>query len=208
MTEAINNLTQTVTSDTVATGGVRGDGYLGGGEWTGCNYDGNKYLSYGEINKLVKKELKRLYPDSTFKTRGQSYSGGQSSILYIQLSGAKLFVDREAARKVFNDQAHHANWLQLKTGDVAASIATAKQIDEAFDVRYTRMMAQYEHGAHNVKDYLTPEARAILDKAKALYSSFIHDERNSQVDYFDRSLYDSYYVCNLDHADKRKKWQV
>jgi hypothetical protein len=208
LTDKINNLIGAEKPSEIATGGVVGDGYMGGGEWTGCNH--GKLYGYGEINKAVKAELQKMFPGVGFKTRGDSYSGGQSSHLYIQMTGAELFIGREAAHEVFSRNMHGHTWLNLDDNGacVWGENATDEQREIAFDVMYTRLISKYQHDVHNVKDYMTETAIAIYSKAKSLYSSFIHDETNSQVDYFDRSLYDDYSVCNLDNIAKRKKWEV
>jgi hypothetical protein len=41
---------------------------------------------------------------------------------------------------------------------------------------------------------LTDEARKVYDKARAIVTSYNRDQSNSQIDYFDRDIYDHYCV--------------
>lgn len=188
----------------LVTGGVLGEGYMGGGEWTGCN--SHKYYGYAEINKLIKKEMQRLFPGVKFAARGKSFSGGQSSTFYICLSAAELFADEEIAREVFNENIFKSYWLYLPDGSsVPATMANDEQRENAFtklweDLRESRYIDP------GYAEYLTEKAAKMYYKVKELYQSFIHDETNSMVDYFDRSLYDSYEFVNLDAV--KKEWQT
>lgn len=203
MTAQLNNA-EIEGKNEIATGGVVGDGYMGGGEWTGCN--SSRWLSYSEINKIVKKEMQRLFPGIKFATRGKSFSGGQSSTFYICLPSSELFANEEIAREVFNENIFKSYWLYLPDGSsVPASMANDEQRERAFLKLWEDLHGQRYIDA-GYAEYLTEKAAKMYYKAKELYQSFIHDESNSMVDYFDRSLYDSYNFVNLD-AEK-KEWHT
>ena len=211
ITDALNAITAGAKEpEAVAVGGVVGAGYLGGGEWTGCNYSNRRYMSAKEINAIVKAELKRLYPSIKFSARSESYSGGQSSYLTIYLTTEQLFASKEVCKDEFFSHSF-SSWYTIHDGDRTRDIfgtdMTDEQRQDAFEIFYARMLAAYQEDAHNIERYLSDFAKEVLKTAKALYHSFIHDETNSMVDYFDRNLYDDYYFCNLDNADRRKSWE-
>ena len=194
------------------TGGKTGSGYLGGGEWTGVNY--GKFHSYGDINKAVKKEMQRLFPGVKFKTRGQSYSGGQSSHFYIFLCTDELFKPMGERVQAFREIARHTHWLRMADGtEIFARDATPEQMDEHAAVAAGRVEEHYTIDEHRIPDredenIYSAYATRIMNKAQSLYASFIHDNTNSMVDYFDRNLYDSYSFVNVDNAHKRESWEV
>ncbi|MCL2220801.1 MAG: hypothetical protein FWC20_00570 [Oscillospiraceae bacterium] len=190
----------------IKTGGTVGDGFMGGGKWTGINCGTLK--GYGEINKAIKKEMKRLYPDVQFNTRGKSYSGGQSSHFFISLPIDKLFKDREECIKIYKRNYMRYTWLSLSEGsNVRSSDATQEQVQDAAEHNYNTVTSRYMFDANRYSDsnengYISDYAYEVLKKAIALYSSFIHDETNSMVDYFSRNLYDNYGFINTNNFSK------
>lgn len=207
---------QKAAEEAVQTGGKIGDGYLGGGEWTGCNVETKGYLRYSEINKIVKKEMQRRYKGITFKTRGESYSGGQSSRFYIYLSTEQLFKPKEECISEFLREFRPNGWYVLRDSQGKEITTWGEKLNEnekrtAAEMYYDHLVNSYQMSAHNVMcggNYITPMAEGIYKTAKSLYMSFIHDSSNAMVDYFDRNLYDDYYFCNTDNLDKKESWEV
>jgi len=208
-----------IREDLIELGGTVGKGYLGGGEWTGKEFaKRGYYMSYGEINKIVKKELLKKYKNDNvnFKTRGKSFSGGQSSSCYIEMYQEDLFIDRNTAIDNLMREFYVRTWHNYKNenGDVV-SIWGEKIYDDleikrkCCEYRYDYYSNRYCNSVHNVPDcILTEKAKEIFSFAKSLYLTFIHDESNSMVDYFNRNLYDSYYFNNLSLKNLKEPWEV
>lgn len=201
----------------VELGGKVGEGYLGGGEWTGKEFEkADHYLSYGEINKIVKRELTKRFPMYSFKTRGQSYSVGQSSCCYIQMKQEDLFIDRETAIKKLMENLCWNGWHGYVDEDGQYHNVWGEEffkspelIEKCCAYRYDDIVSRYSIDCYNVpEEMLTEKAKEVYTMAKDLYLSFIHDETNSMVDYFDRNLYDDYKFCNLTNIDKKESWEV
>ena len=212
ISQEIINSSETAQEAGLQTGGETGSGYLGGGEWTGINF--GMYHSYGDINKAVKKEMQRRFPGVKFKTRGKSYSGGQSSHFYIFLCTDELFKRMDERVRIYERSAHRMGWLTMADGkDVFAQDSTHEQRYEWAVLEAGRVEEQYEIDVHRIADrdeenIFSDYASRIMNTAQSLYASFIHDETNSMVDYFDRNLYDSYSFVNVDNAHKRQDWEV
>jgi len=193
----------------LAIGGVVGDGYLGGGEWTGANFEAsNHYLSYGEINKAVKKAFTQRHPEVPVKVSGQSYSGGQSSTFHMFLTTDQIFAGFDTFKKHYRPFWYEYRDLDEKLISVRDTDATQEIREKAARYQYNILLKAYSHSVGNIEEYLTDYASDLYKHAKKLYNSFIHDESNSNVDYFDRNLYDRYEICNIDNADTASKWHM
>lgn len=202
--------------EAIAIGGVTSDGYMGGGEWTGCN--AHKLSDVTDINKAIKAELKRLYPNVIIKTRGKKFSGGQSSDCYVCMHSAELFRDRDIIIQAYKKAQYHYDRIDYTDTDgkwisVRGYDATAEQRDIAAEQSANKLLSEYVCSLELrykdlYKEILTDRAIEIIDKAKALYDSFVHEDSNSQVDYFSCSLYTDFAAINLDHISQRKEWEV
>lgn len=69
------------------------DGYMGAIEMTGCNYSLSNDVA--DINKLVKKEIKRAFPMFKTKTSLKRYSGGRSISFTLFVDSSYLKSDDE-----------------------------------------------------------------------------------------------------------------
>lgn len=58
-----------------------------------------------------------------------------------------------------------------------------------------------EHGT--VEDWTTPECQQVVNKVKDFVSSYIHDDSDGMIDYYDRNIYDRYEIGKYDRPFAR-----
>lgn len=183
----------------IKTGGTTFEGYMGGYGWSGINYNG--YMSYAEINKIVKKEFKNKYPQAKVSCRGSSFSGGQECIgtLYIKESDIKTLEQfRQEINKYYDEKhycfqvAHYLGWWDCDIYNTP--------YDQQVEILYNKMVNLYK-GSHNLRNINEVDemllSKEVLEQHKylnALYDSFNYCDNNSMVDYFDNNFYKFIYI--------------
>jgi hypothetical protein len=161
------------------------------GSWTGNNYNGN--LSLKEIAKIIKNELKRLYPDVTFSITSELYSMGQS--LHISLMSAKkdIFKTFEQAVEDADGKslgyariyAHPEKWEGLTEQDLENSKRAIESLKHEIEKKHVQINQYHIDSELCVNDY----GKELLKKAYELATSFNYDDSDGQIDYFDTNFY-------------------
>lgn len=177
-------------------GGKVKEGYMGGYAWTGCNYNG--YMSYGAINKLVKKAFKSRYKDVKVSCTGSSYSGGQSCDGTITTKLNDTIYDYYLFVKNCKENGYYpmmSSWYYLDDG----SCEWGEGLDD--ETRYKATYNSYVKSLCSCcgerlnrlsdldKSILKPEVIEMVEYLNALYDSFNDVDVNGMVDYFDVLFY-------------------
>lgn len=190
--------------ETIKIGGEFKEGYMGGSAWTGINYRG--YMRYSEINKIVKKEFKKKYPNDKVSCTGQSYSGGQScyGTLFIHRSDIYTLEEFKANAKEAG-YCPNAYWYYIDGQCLSyESPKLTYEIKlECMYNSYVKNLKGYSGSiSRNIDEFdklvLKPEAIEKLSYLKALYDSFNDYDVNGMVDYFDVMFYESIYIELVD----------
>lgn len=181
----------------IKTGGVASEGYMGGTAWTGCNA-GRQYWHYAQVNKIVKKEFKRRFPDVRVSCRGSSFSGGQDCRGTIHMRVEDAFIPFDEYMKKAEREGYFpsCSWYRYNGRDYYCEdpALTWPQRREAV---YRSTIAHANNYGVDVKRIdgflefaLTDKAKAAARYLAALYDSFNQTDINSMVDYFDVLFYE------------------
>lgn len=173
-------------------GGKAEIGYMGGQKWTGINST-NRYMSYGEINKIVKQAFRKKYPETKVSCSGKSFSGGQkcNGIVYMNLEDILVpyedFLKSEYTpywhgwyyingRCVWGEDPSLTNEMRMK----AIYESYVKRLKNYSGVRITTSVISESLD----KCLLKPEAIERIEYLNALYDSYNSYDVNGMVDYF------------------------
>lgn len=190
--------------EAIKIGGEVKEGYMGGSAWTGINYHG--YMRYSEINKIVKKEFKKKYPNDKVSCSGKSFSGGQECNGTLFIHSCDIFTLEEFMAKAKEKGYHPRNYWFDYNGECMFHENPKLTYDiklECAYKSYVKTLKGYSGCiARNIDEFdelvLKPEAIEKLKYLKALYDSFNDYDVNGQVDYFDVMFYESIYVELVD----------
>lgn len=155
------------------------------GAWEGINYDSR--LELKEIAKIVKKELKRIYPDFNFSITTELYSGGQSLHIYLMSGKRSVYETYEnALQYAYSINSIYETNNGLSEYDIKLNEDRKKYLKknienmESIQVNHYYIDREYE---------LTEEARTMLKTAKELADSFNFNDSDGMIDYFHTNFY-------------------
>lgn len=141
--------------------------------WEGKNYQATRHLSYTEIAKLVRLELKQRFPSCKFSVTKESYSGGGS--ITVALMEAPFNAYREP----------NAEFLTPRNLNYST-------VEEAME-QWKRMISEGYHQINNFyinEDfYLSSQASGIMTDVISLLDSYNFNDSDSQIDYFHTNFY-------------------
>lgn len=174
-------------------------------------YDGWKGGKYGtwhsdqELKQLILADFKRAGIKATIRF----HRGGYLTSLVVTI---KMSTDAVKPFEAFNDptwRPHGHDWCGYTDADgsyhtIFGEAFWALSEDEQAELlpliqrnRYDAALKSLQSaGSHHPGEekLLTDEARKVYDTARAIVTSYNRDQSNSQIDYFDRDIYDSYCV--------------
>ena len=178
-------------------GGKAEIGYMGGSKWTGINST-NRYMSYAEINKIVKKAFRAKYPETKVSCTGKSFSGGQecNGTIFMDINDILItyeeflksdycprwhtwyYIDGEC---VWGEDPKLTHEMRMKS----IYESYKKTLSRWSGVRITTSLISDSLD----KILLKPAAIERIEYLNALYDSFNRYDVNGMVDYFDVDFY-------------------
>lgn len=158
--------------------------------WKGVNSD--KHLSIKEIGKLIKKELKKKYPDAVFSvTSGGNWSYNSLDICLLKDINNPLNSFENAIKEAEKCPSHtriiadYSKWCGLTEKEIQESEEAKKFLKNRLDSKNITVN-QY----HISEDYeLSEYGKQLFTYIKKLCDSFNYDDSNSMTDYFNCGFY-------------------
>lgn len=190
--------------ETIKIGGEFKEGYMGGTAWRGVNYTG--YRRYSEINKIVKKEFKKKYPNDKVSCTGQSYSGGQSCSGTLFIYRKDIYTLEEFMKNAKESGYYpHDYWYYLD-GECLHEDNPKLTYDIKLECVYKNYVKNLKGSSgcitRNIEEFdkliLKPDVIEKVSYLKGLYDSFNDYDVNGMVDYFDVMFYESIYIDLID----------
>ena len=185
--------------ETVKTGIIIKDGYLGGFAFDGVNYRG--YMRYSEINKIVKQAFKKSFPEIRISCTGSSFSGGQECNGRILATKAEALNSFEEFKKaVDNYYNNHGYCFQvfhyLNTWE-AQDLNYYDALKKAYDLYISRLAWGLNCNSLSELDQLILKDKyyKALKYLNDLYDSFNSCDNNGMVDYFSNLFYKGVSIC-------------
>lgn len=162
--------------------------YSGNG-WKGCN--SGKHLSIIEIAKIIKQELKRVFPTATFSvtTEGNSYYSGLNVYLMKDTNNPFNTYD-EAVKEAEKSPStriieNYSKWCGLTEQDINESEQRKKELKSRLE-KQNITINKY----HIDNDYeLSAYGKKLFKYVKELCDSFNYDDSDAMTDYFDCGFY-------------------
>ena len=165
--------------------------------WEGVN--SKKGLSIVEIAKLIKKELKRLFPEAVFSvtTEGNAYYSGLN--VYLMKSTKNPIEDYETILHSEGFKDHIQRQVYYHYGTTGEKAEYYEQQEKEFlkkriENRYLQINQYYIEDDY----YLTEYGKKILQYVKNLLDSFNYDDSDSMTDYFDCRFYEHISIGKWD----------
>lgn len=181
-------------------GGKVKEGYMGGYAWTGCNYKG--YMSYSEINKIVKKAFKNKYPNIKVSCTGKSYSGGQSCSGTITTKLNETIYSYDEFVKNADKNNYYpimSTWYYLEDGTCkwGEALDTETRMKSTYNSYVKRLMSgeRMTRVGDLDKSIIKPNVIKMVEYLNDLYDSFNDEDINGMVDYFDTLFYKNIELC-------------
>lgn len=136
------------------------------------NYEATKHLSYKELNKLIRKNLKNEFPKCKFSV---NRSNGRIKIILVS-----------APFNVFGEINDNICELQARR---------ISRFTKAEDIK-NKWKNEIKEGNHEMNQYyinddyiITPEAKELFKKVNTIINSYNFDDSDSQIDYFHTNFY-------------------
>lgn len=157
--------------------------------WEGVNSD--KHLTMTEIAKIIKKELKRVFPSATFSvtTEGNHYYNGLN--IALMKDSQNPFNDYEAAVREASKNSStriiedYSKWVNLSDVEIWESEQRKEELKNRLEHKNITIN-QY----HIDKDYeLSNYGKKVFKFVKELCDSFNYDDSDSMTDYFNCGFY-------------------
>lgn len=148
--------------------------YSGHG-WEGVN--SNSWHDITQVAKIIKNELKRVYPQATFSVVTDKFSGGQSLSIALIKDSKSPFLPLE---EIYNTSGFKGFCEYYNTEEEARAVMARTITGGHLDVNYYYIDSDYR---------LTEEAKAMFKYAKELCDSFNYNDSDSMRDYFDCGFY-------------------
>ncbi len=176
--------------------------------WTGGNHEA--WHSDQELKQFILADLKKLGIKASIRFKKAGYLTSFVMTLTLKKDMIKSFETWEADYNFFSNSSF--GWVQyIDEYGSLKDIHREKLLDmESSDPEGFKKIIEsakkvaYENAVRNLSssncyfggglDILTEEGNNILDSAHAVVSSYNHDQSNSMIDYFDRSIYDDYSI--------------
>jgi len=128
--------------------------------WKGKKYDG-KWHSAAEIAKMIRKDLKKAFPDCKFSVTKQDYAGGRT--ITISLMRAPFKVIEKAS----------SNYIQLNHFYLDKYLSSANPTNPIW----------------RQKVVLTPKAVETLKQVVKIAQAYNYSDCDAMIDYFDVNFY-------------------
>lgn len=155
--------------------------------WEGQNYQANRYLSYAEIAKKIREELKHRFPSCKFSITKESYSGGGS--INVALMEAPFQVYRTPSEELLTPQ--NLSYYTVEE--------TMKQWERMISEGYHQINNYYV----NEDFYLTSQAKGLMTDVISLVNSYNFDDSDSQCDYFHTNFYSHFSIGKYEKPFKQ-----
>ncbi len=171
-------------------------------EKIGSNY--NSRLSMKDIDKLVKEELKELYPNVKITCRN-------SSSILTNSKDVSLTLGKDCYFQSFNEWKDYINnTLNPSDSDHVAELCFLRitQLSETLGQNQDDFFKQYNNGDYSMleeiyeeiiqsKDYwkryaLNDKGSEIYKTVATLYDSYNYDKSDAMTDYFNKNFYIDY----------------
>lgn len=158
--------------------------------YTGYGYEGDTYkenLGIKEIASIVRKELKKRFPDCTFSVRIERYSMGQS--LHISLMSAPFdpFLEKVHTQHGISEQERE---------NLSTNLKHSRESGYAQINQY--QFKEYGEGLNNGTP-LSLRAWEVLKVAVAISQGYNYDDSDGMIDYFDCNFF---LHVNIGHWEK------
>lgn len=157
--------------------------------WKGVNSD--RHLSITEIAKIIKKELKRVFPTATFSvtTEGNCYYNGLNISLMKDSKNplndyetAVKEASKSTSTKIIED---YDKWVGLSDFDIWESEQRKKELKSRLASKNITINQYHIDSDFELSDY----GKKIFKFVKELCNSFNYDDSDSMTDYFDCGFY-------------------
>ena len=157
--------------------------------WKGVNSD--RHLSITEIAKIIKKELKRVFPTATFSvtTEGNCYYNGLNISLMKDSQNplndyetAVKEASKSTSTRIIED---YDKWVGLSDSDIWESEQRKKELKNRLEHKNITINQYHIDNDFELSDY----GKKIFKFVKELCNSFNYDDSDSMTDYFDCGFY-------------------
>lgn len=183
-------ITGTTTDEEPAS--VVGDGYMGGGAVYGSK--SHKWLFGADLSAAVREDLKKAGIKASCKIH--TYSGGQSLTVTLKTTAAD-YIPFEQYLESF--RLNYSGWITYGPG-AGEFIHSDKyfELDGEERERIRQAAAAWQYNKNTTQestprvgwiDWLTDEAKAVVEQIDSIVSAYRYDCSNSMVDYFDTNFY-------------------
>lgn len=157
--------------------------------WEGVN--SNKHLAITEIAKIIKKELKRVFPTATFSvtTEGNCYYNSLNIALIKDIQNplndyetAVKEASKSTSTKIIED---YDKWVGLSDTDIWESEQRKKELKSRLEHKHITINQYHIDNDFELSEY----GKKIFKFVKDLCDSFNYDDSDSMTDYFDCGFY-------------------
>lgn len=157
--------------------------------WEGVN--SNKHLAITEIAKIIKKELKRVFPTATFSvtTEGNCYYNGLNIALIKDnqdplndYETAVKEASKSTSTRIIED---YDKWVGLSDSDIWESEQRKKELKSRLEHKHITINQYHIDSDFELSEY----GKKIFKFVKDLCDSFNYDDSDSMTDYFDCGFY-------------------
>jgi len=171
--------------------------YTGYG-WEGVN--SSKNLTMVEIAKIIKKELKRVFPSASFSvtTEGNAYYSGLN--VYLMKDSKDPFNDYETAVKEACKSSssriyeNYDNWVGLSEQDIRESEERKKNIKNRLESGHIQLNHYHIDSDYELSEY----GKKLFGYVVELCNSFNFDDSDGMIDYFHCKFYLSIAIGKWD----------
>ncbi len=171
---------------------VIGDGYMGGGAIYGSK--SHKHLFGADLSAAIREDLKKADIKATCKIH--TYSGGQSLTVTLKTTDADYLPFGQYLDKF---RLNCSGWITFGPGtDDYIHSDKYWELDGNERERIRQAAAAYQYAKDTTQestpsvgriDWLTDEAKAVVERIDAIVSAYRYDKGNCMVDYFDTNFY-------------------
>ena len=162
-----------------------------------------------ELKALIMADLKKAGIKASLRFKNAGYLTSFTLTLTLSQNDVKTFEEWAKDYNVYNKAPF--GWVDYMDGETRATIHREKLWDmeetapETFKkIEDSNKKLRYSDAIMNLGssncyfgdglDILTDHGNAILTAAKSIVDAYNHDQTNSQIDYFDRDIYDHYSI--------------
>lgn len=161
-----------------------------------------------ELKALIMADLKKAGIKATIRFHNAGYLTSFTLTITLGKDAVKTFEEWEKGYNFFNAP---FGWVQYMENGTRRDIHREalltmenEQPEEFKRIIESNKAIRYQDAINNLSssncyfgnglDILTSEGNAILTAAKSIVDAYNHDQTNSQIDYFDRDIYDHYAI--------------